>query len=312
MPLIHKNFQNAYTIFMPEIYIDNQTLPLKNLEKYYFPDEGIRKADILDYYIYAAPYLLPHIENKPFSMIHFPHGLGGDKKSFYQKQKPADAPEWLKSVTLPSGNERGSIDWCLVNDAASVLYMVNRAVPEMHTWFSRLPDLTRPDIAVMDLDPSAGSDFGDVKKIALLYKKLLDELKLKSFPKLSGGSGLHIYIPIAPRPFKEVQTFLLTLSEIVIKEYPGLATAERTVSKRGTRVYLDAIQNASGKTIAAPYSLRVKPGAPVAVPLHWDELKSRSVKPGVYNLKNVRYRLESVGDLTAGMYDIKQHIEFPS
>jgi len=294
---------------MPEIYIDNQTVPLKNLEKFYFPDEGITKADILDYYIYVAPYLLLHIIDKPFSMIHFPHGLGGDRKSFYQKQRPADAPEWLQSVELPSGNERGSIDWCLVNDTASVLYMVNRGVPEMHTWFSRLPDLERPDIAVMDLDPSEGSDFADVKKIALLFKKLLDGLGLKSFPKLSGGSGLHIYIPIAPHPFKDVQKFLLALCEIVIKEYPNIATTERIVAKRGSKIYLDAIQNAAGKTIAAPYSLRVKPGAPVAVPLHWDELKSRVLKPGLYNLKNVRHRLDNVGDLMAGMYEIKQKIE---
>ncbi|GHV00775.1 DNA polymerase domain-containing protein [Clostridia bacterium] len=293
---------------MPEIYVDNHTIPLKHLEKFYFPDEGITKADILDYYITAAPYLLPHIENKPFSMIHFPHGLGGGQKSFYQKQRPGDAPEWLRSVELPSGNERGAVDWCLVNDTASVLYMVNRGVPEMHTWFSRLPDLGRPDLAVLDLDPSEGSDFNDVKKIALFFQKILEELRLKAFPKLSGGSGLHIYIPIEPRPFPEVQRFLLSLCEIVIKEYPALATTERLTAKRGTRIYLDAIQNARGKTIAAPYSVRVKPGAPVAVPLHWDELKSRALKPATYTLNNGKARLESEGDLMAGIYELKQKL----
>jgi bifunctional non-homologous end joining protein LigD len=294
---------------MPEIYIDNRTVPLKHLEKFYFPDEGITKADIMDYYIYAAPYLLPHIEGKPFSMIHFPHGLGGDGKSFYQKQRPADAPGWLKSVELPSGNERGAIDWCLVNDAAGVLYMVNRGVPEMHTWFSRLPDLSRPDVAVLDLDPPDGADFGGVKKIALFFKKLLDGLSLKSYPKLSGGSGLHIYIPIEPRPFPDVQKFLSSLCAIAAREYPALATTERPIAKRGARTYLDAVQNARGKTIAAPYSLRVKPGAPIAAPLHWDELKARALRPASCNLKNIRGRLEREGDLTAGMYGIRQRIE---
>jgi bifunctional non-homologous end joining protein LigD len=178
----------------------------------------------------------------------------------------------------------------------------------MHAWFSRLPDLSRPDIAVIDLDPSENSDFSDVKRLALFFKKVLDDLGIVSYPKTSGGDGLHICIPITPLPFKDVQMFLFSLCAAAVKEFPDTATTERFIAKRGGRIYLDAVQNAAGKTIAAPYSLRVRPRAPVSAPLHWDELKSRALTPSAFNIKNIRTRIAREGDLTAGMYDKKNDI----
>lgn len=280
-------------------------MPVKNLEKLYFPESNITKADVLEYYIFAAPYILPHIKDKPFTMIHFPHGLGGDGKSFYQKQRPDGAPDWLEGVSLPS-ETRGHIDWCLVNDEASVAYMVNRGVLEMHTWFSRLPDLSRADVAVVDLDPSGATGFHEARILARAFRSLLEELKLKSFPKTSGGRGIHIYIPIALTPFDKIQEFLLALCRILTDAYPELATTERIINKRGNRVYLDAVQNHGGKTIAAPYSLRVRKGAPVSAPLLWEELDGDGLSPADINITNIKSRIERYGDLTDGIYSIKQ------
>lgn len=287
------------------IELSGVSVPVKNLEKIYFPESGLSKADVLDYYIYAAPYILPHIKNKPFTMIHFPHGLGGDGKSFYQKQRPDGAPDWLEGVKLPS-EKRGAIDWCLVNDEASVAYMVNRGVLEMHTWFSRLPDLNKADVAVIDLDPGGATGFHEARILARAFRSLLDELKLKSFPKTSGGRGIHIYIPIALTPFDRIQSFLIPLCRIIADAYPEAATMERFIHKRGNRVYLDAVQNNNGKTIAAPYSLRVRPGAPVSAPLFWEELDDDYLSPQSINISNIKSRIEKYGDLMKDLYSYKQ------
>ncbi len=281
------------------------SVPVKHLDKLYFPESQTTKADVLEYYIWAAPYILPHIKDKPFTMIHFPHGLSGDGKSFYQKQRPDGAPEWLDGVTLPS-KARGQIDWCLVNDEASLAYMANRGVLEMHTWFSRLPDLSRADIAAIDLDPTGAVGFHEARVIARAFRALLTELHLQSFPKTSGGRGIHIYIPIALTPFEKIQEFLTPLCRIIKDAYPELATTERMIEKRGNRVYLDAVQVGGGKTLAAPYSLRVRPGAPVSAPLLWEELDDDRVKPADFNIVSIKARVEKYGDLMKDMYSIKQ------
>ena len=287
------------------IELSGVTVPLKNLDKIYFPDSELSKADVLDYYIFAAPYILPHIKDKPFTMIHFPHGMGGDGKSFYQKQRPDNAPEWLDGVTLQS-QRRGHIDWCLVNDAASVAYMVNRGVLEMHTWFSRLPDLNKADVAVVDLDPSGATGFREARILARAFHALLDELKITAVPKTSGGRGIHIYIPITLTPFDKIQEFLTSLCRVITEAYPEIATMERLIERRGNRVYLDAVQNNSGKTIAAPYSMRVRKGAPVSAPLLWEELDGDSLSPADINITNIKSRISQYGDLMADFYSIKQ------
>lgn len=282
------------------IFIDNVYVPLKRLNKIYSEKDDIAKVEIIDYYIKIAPYLLPHIKNKPFSMIHFPEGVGG--KNFYQKQCPVNAPEWLETIKLESSSEKGYITWCLINDAASIIYMANRSVIEMHTWFSRLPDLKKPDVAVIDLDPSGNTGFGEAIVIARAFRFLLKQLNIYAVPKTSGSRGIHIYIPIKPLPFDEVQNFLNKLCGVVVATYPNLATTERIVKNRGDKIYLDAVQNASGKTIIAPYSLRVRVNLPVAAPLLWEELDNDNLKAADFNIKNIFARLEKNGDLMKNFY----------
>lgn len=284
-----------------EIEIEGKRLTVKNLNKLY--DKGVTKAMVIEYYVKIAPLILPHIINKPFSMVHYPDGVGG--KSFFQKRRPENAPEWLDSVRIESGAPPGYIDWCLVNDTASLVYMANRGVTEMHTWFSRLPELDNSDVAVLDVDPSGATTLKQAIEAAKLFEKLLSRLNLFSLPLTSGSRGIHIYIPLKPTPYSEIRAFCELLCLTLEDSRPDLVTTERTVSERGDRVYLDYVQIAQGKTIAAPYSLRIRPGIPVSTPLRWSELKSDLV-PADFNIFNIDKRLKKTGDLTKDFYSSSQ------
>ena len=286
------------------MFLNNKYVLIKRPDKIYSAEDGILKSEIIDYYEKIAPYILPHIHNKPFSMIHFPEGVGG--KFFYQKERPQDAPDWLENIKLKSSSEKGFINWCLVNDTASIIYMANRSVIEMHTWFSRLPNLEKPDIAVVDLDPSGDTGFKEAVYIAKAFKILLKELSIYAVPKTSGSRGIHICIPIKPVPFSEVQKFLNHLCLIVVSTYPKLCTTERIVKSRGNKIYLDAVQNAQGKTIIAPYSLRAKVNIPFSAPLLWEELDNENLKASDFNIKNIFNRLNEKGDLFKDFYNKAQ------
>ena len=287
------------------VNIENHEVAIKNLAKVYSDKGRVLKGEVIEYYVKIAPLILPHIHNKPFSMIHFPDGESG--KSFYQKQCPREAPAWLKTVSLKS-SVKGSIDWCLVNDTASMVYMANRGVIEMHTWFSRLPDLTAPDMAVIDLDPSGDTGFKEAVYIARVFRSVLEQLNVYSVPKTSGGRGLHICIPVKNADFNRVQEFLKHICISVAATYPQRATMERSVIKRGDKIYLDAVQNAQGKTITAPYSLRARPHIPVSTPLEWDELLSDTLMPADFTIRNIFARISEKGDLLKDFYKKAQEL----
>lgn len=282
--------------------LGDKIIELKNLDKFY--DKSTTKAEVISYYIDIADYLLPHIIDKPFSMIHFPDGVGG--KSFYQKQCPKNAPSWLKTVNLKS-KTRVSIDWCLVNDLPSIVYMASRGVIEMHTWFSRLPDLLLPDVAVIDLDPSENTSFSQIQFIAKEFGKILNQIGVYSVPKTTGSKGIHIYIPVKDASFDKVREFLDRLCFIIQSTYPDLATTERIVKRREDKVYLDWVQNGKGKTIAAPYSLRARAGLPVSTPLRWEELDT-PLDPKEFNIYTILNRIKKEGDLFEGFYHKRQKL----
>ncbi len=284
--------------------VNGKELKLTNLEKVFWPELGLTKADLINYYIKIADYLLPYLHNRPFSMKPFPDGIKG--KSFYQKQSPKETPPWLATTPIVS-EKKGQVDWCLINDLPSLIWIANRACIEMHTWFSKLPHLDKPDVAVFDIDPSGSTGFSEAVEVAKMLKIILDELKLLSFPKTSGATGLHIYVPIETKyTFSQVRTFLLKICRIVEETNPQLATTQRNVKKRGDRVYLDAVQNASGKTIPAPYSLRPTPKATVSAPLLWEEIFDPSLKPEQFNALNIFERLKDMGDLFKDVLSKKQ------
>ena len=285
--------------------IEEKQVKLTNLEKILWPELQLTKADLIQYYIDISPYLLPHLRNRPFSMKPYPDGIYGN--TFYQKATPKEAPAWYQTWPIPSSKGK-TVHWGLVNDLPSLIWVANRGCLEMHTWFSRAPQLDFPDVAVLDLDPSAQSSFDQVIEIALLFHQLLKEFALISFPKTSGMSGIHIYIPIAPQyTFFQVRQFLLKLCTLVEQVAPEQATLERNVEKRGSRIYLDAVQNATNKTIPAPYSLRPAKEATISTPLDWSEVK-KGLSPQDFNYHNIFQRIKEQGDLFAPLLQLAQQL----
>lgn len=290
---------------MSSITIEGKEVAITRPEKVLFPAIGATKSEMIEYYIRMARYILPWLHDRPFSMESFPDGVDG--KHFYQKQRPEDAPEWLEGITLPS-EKRGHLDWCFVNDTASLVYMANRANIQTHAWFSRAPRLDEPDIAVFDLDPSGNTEFADAVEAARLIKIILDEMKVTAYPKTSGATGVHIVIPIEPTPFEKVREYLAKICRVVEKANSNLFTTERIISKRGDKVYLDAVQNARSKTIPSPYSVRATATATVSAPVTWEELLNQGVRPEMFTMRNIEERVKKIGDLYEPVYRMRQKI----
>ena len=282
--------------------IGRHTVSLTNLDKVMYPALGLTKADVIEYYISISKFILPYLRKRPFSMVSFVKGVGSEP--FFQKQRPQGAPAWLQSVGVPSDSR--VIDYCMVNDLPSLLYMANRGCLEMHAWFSRYPALDKPDVAVFDIDPSGRTGFKEACAAARFIKVILDSLSLWSIPKTSGKQGIHLFVPIVPTPYEKVHAFLKAVCGMVAEAHGELFTTERSISKRGDRVYLDAVQMGKGKTLPAPYSLRATPQATVSAPITWAELESGSLSPGAFTIQNISDRLAQTGDLFAPVYTKRQ------
>ncbi|MGI6066244.1 MAG: non-homologous end-joining DNA ligase [Bacillota bacterium] len=288
------------------VTIEKKEITLSNLEKILWPDDNISKAELIDYYRQVSPYLLPHLWERPMTMKRFPDGIGG--KSFYQKDCPEYAPEWIKTVPIVS--EEKNINYILAHDLPTLLWMANLGCIEMHPWLSsyRTPDC--PSVIVFDLDPNEGATWHQVLQIAPLIKECLLKFGLKGYAKTSGASGLHIYVPIEPiYSFQQVQKASGFIARVIEKVLPEIATTERAVKKRGPKVYVDYLQNARGKTIASVYSVRPRPGAPVSFPVPWEEIEKGQVHPEKYHLRNVPTLLGKQGDLFVPVLKEQQKID---
>lgn len=287
-----------------DLDIGGLPVQLTSLDKVMYPEIGLTKADVIDYYIKISQYILPYLKDRPISMIPFVHGADG--KSFFQKQRPKDAPDWVASVEIASGDKVK--DYCMINNLPSLLYMANRGCLEMHAWFSRYPALDTPDVAVFDIDPSGNTGFEESRSAAMLIRMALDSFSLWSIPKTSGKKGIHIFVPIEPTPYEKVREFLIFVCGMVEEVQSELFTLERSIQKRGSRVYLDAVQNGRGKTLPAPYSLRATPEATVSAPVSWDELEGKSISPADFTINNIIERIERIGDLFEPVYSLRQRL----
>lgn len=272
-------------------------LKLTNLSKVFWPKDGISKRDLINYYHQIADFILPYLKDRPLSLNRFPGGIEG--QAFYQKDVSKKAPEW--ALTFPYINNSGDHKKYLVgNDEATLIWMASLGCIEMNPWFSRMNNPDNPDYCVIDLDPDKNS-FNQVIQAALVVKKIFDELEIMSFPKTSGSTGMHIYIPLGGKyTYEQSQLFAKIIVSVVQAEIPAFTSLERLIKNRGGKMYLDYLQNRAGATIAGPYSLRPKPGATVSMPLHWDE-----VKPGLkiqdFTILNAPDRLKLTGDLFKGV-----------
>lgn len=266
---------------------------LTNLDKIFWPEDGLTKGDLINYYDQIAPYILPYLEDRPESMLRHPDGITG--ASFFQKDLHT-APSWVKTVKLHSDTEEKDINWLICNDRDTLLYMANLGCIEINPWNSRLQSKAHPDYLIIDLDPN-GADFKEVVVTAKFIKKILDQIKVTGFIKTSGKTGLHILLPLGAKyNYDHSRQFAEILARIVARELPDTTSVTRNPEKREKKIYIDFLQNRLGQTITAPYSLRPVPKACVSTPLEWKELTS-SLHPTDFTIKNIFKRLEKKGDL---------------
>jgi bifunctional non-homologous end joining protein LigD len=273
--------------------VGGRTLRLTNLDKLLWPEDGITKRDMVAYYVRAAPYILPYLRDRPLSMQVFPDGIRG--KSFWRKDKPAHAPEWIESWVYHGEKTKTYI---VVNEIATLAWVANAGVIDLHPWHSRIDRPDQPDWAVFDLDPFEPATFADVVHIARLVKAGLDHYGLRSAVKTSGQTGLQIYVPVRRGPdYDAVRGWVEDVARAIGRVEPQRITWEWTVAHRTGKIRIDYTQNIINKTLAAPYSLRPAPSAPVSTPISWDELDDRRLRPDRWNIRTIWRRLERTGDL---------------
>ena len=293
-----------------EIRRGRRTVKLSNLDKPFWPEEGITKGDLLSYYRAIAPALVPHLVDRPFTMKRYPDGWKG--QHFFQKDAPKHMPAWIKKVpylatTRDRPRQQRWIQVPLVNDELALLWMVNMGCIDMNAWYSRVDKPERPDFVLFDLDPSADAGFKETVQVALLVKQALDALGLQSFPKTSGSEGIHVLVPIARRhTYADTREFCEIVAGALARAHRGLVTTEWSKAKR-RGVLIDANQNGEGKTIATVYSVRPKPGAPVSTPLRWEEV-NESLDPRSFTMDAVLGRVDRDGDLYAPVLSEKQSL----
>jgi bifunctional non-homologous end joining protein LigD len=285
-------------------------LKLSNLDKVFWPDEGITKGDLLDYYRNVAPVLVPHLKGRPFTMRRYPDGATG--KAFFQKDAPSHMPDWIHTYrALVSTRSRPRakkwVEFPIVDDELALLWMVNMGCIDMNAWYSRVDRPDRPDFVLFDLDPTPEVPWSQTIEVALLVKGLLDGLGLASFPKTSGGKGFHVLVPLDRRStYEDSRAFAELVAGVVARTRPNLATTQWSKARR-RGVLIDANQNGEGKTIASAYSVRPRPGAPVSTPLAWDEVVP-DLDPGRFTMDAVLERVDAHGDLHAGLATTRQSL----
>ena len=285
--------------------IGSRRLRLTNLDKPIWPQPVITKRRMIEYYVRMSPYLLPYLRDRPLSTQVFPDGVTGH--SFWRKDKPSHAPDWIDSWLFEG--ETGSKRWIVVREAATLGWLANAGVVDLHPWHSRVDAPDQPDWAVYDLDPFEPASFEDVRDIARLVKAALDHLGLRGLLKTSGQTGLQIYVPLRRGPdYARVRGWVEDVARAIGRVEPDRISWEWAVSRRAGRIRIDYTQNIINKTLAAPYSLRPLPGATVSTPLAWEELDDPALRPDRWTMETIWERLRSVGDLFTGVLDGDQEL----
>lgn len=275
--------------------VSGKTVHLTNLRKLFWPNLGITKADLLQFYMDVSPVLLPHLTNRAMVMKRYPNGIAGD--FFFMKRAPSPRPEWIETCAIEHSS--GSvIDFPVIGDLASLLWVINLGCIDLNPWYARCDDIDRPDYLHFDLDPVKGASWDQMLETADIVHKALIQLELPAFIKTTGSRGFHIYVPIVRGPTqKEVWTFAKEFATSLAMLRPDLITVEyRTAKRPRQRVLLDYNQNAWGQTLASVYSVRPQPKATVSTPISWKEL-GQGVRIEDFRIDNVPRRVKKLGDL---------------
>lgn len=285
--------------------ITGREVSLSNLDRILWPDQGYTKKDLIDYYAAVFPYMGPHLRQRPLVFTRYPRGI--DATSFYQKNAPANLPDWMQTFAW-AGSAGGVKNYILVNSAADLVWLANQACIEIHPWLSQTTSIDYPDFIVFDLDPSEHNSFAEIVTVAHLLKQLMDQLGLRIYLKTSGSTGLHIYLPIVNRyTYGQVRSFGQAIAAMICKLLPDIATIQRSVQSRGKRIYIDYLQNGLGKTVCAPYSVRPRPVASVSTPLQWQELPS--ITPAQFTIKTLPALLPQRRDLFQEVLSDRQELD---
>ena len=250
-----------------------RTVPFTNLDKVFWPEAGYTKGDLIEYYQSVWEWISPYLQDRCLVLTRYPDGIDGN--SFYQKNAPEWAPEWLRREPIVSEDSEKVLDYFVVEDVESLLWVANSAAIPLHIWSSRISSLAKPDWCILDLDPK-GAPFTDVVKVAKVIRQVCDEIELPTYVKTSGSSGLHVLIPLGRQMDYEQSRMLGNLlARVVVGELPEIATVARALKSREGKVYVDFLQNASGQLLVAPFCVRPVPEAAVSTPLRWSEVTNK-------------------------------------
>lgn len=280
-----------------QVEVEGRRLTLSNLRKVFWPEQGITKAELIEYYTAMAPYLLPYLKDRPLVLTRYPDGIHG--KWFYHKDAPQGTPDWVPTW----GTE---VRYLLAQEPAALTYVANLGAIELHPWLSRHQTPDNPDWAVIDLDPTEGATFDDVLVLARLVRQILAAVQVEGFPKLSGATGIHIYCPCGPGyTYAETAGFCEAVGRLLLKVYPQRVTLERTVARREDKVYVDYLQNRRGQTITSVYGVRPLTGAPVSAPVTWAEIEAT---PPRFDIRTIWHRLKTDGDMFTPLLQLRQDL----
>ena len=280
------------------VKLNGHEVEVSSLDKVIFPDDGVTKGDLIEFYQRIARFMLPHVKDHPVTMQRFTNGIG--EAGFYHKEMPEYFPDWIETARVEVLEDGEIQDQVLANNEATLVYLANQYTVTLHIWLSRADDLWHPDRMIFDLDPPG--DFEVARSTAFLVRETLEEIGLVPFVMTTGSRGLHVVTPLdRSAHFDETRDFAKDLAQLLADRHPDTLTIEMRKKERGGRLFLDYVRNGYAATAVAPYSVRARPGASVATPLTWDELNDPDLRSNTYTLRNIWDRLDKVGDPWHGM-----------
>lgn len=294
-----------------QVEVEGRLLQLSNLDKVLYPEPGFTKAEVIDYYTRIAPYLLPHLHNRPLTLKRYPDGVEGEY--FYEKNCPSHRPEWVQTKAVYIEQREREIDYCLVNDLPTLVWLANLADLELHTSLSLASDLDRPTVVAFDLDPGAPATIVQCAEVALLLKELFDQLKLESFAKTSGSKGMQVYLPLnSATTYEQTKPFAHALARLIERSHPDLVVSKMAKKLRKGKVFVDWSQNDEHKTTICVYSLRAMQTPTVSTPITWEEVErcaaSKDADPLAFDSQAVLKRVADHGDLFSGVLQLSQEL----
>jgi bifunctional non-homologous end joining protein LigD len=298
-----------------EVEIGDRRLSLSNLDKVLYPEVGFAKGQVIDYYTRIAPYVLPHLRDRPLTLKRYPNGV--DAPYFYEKQCPSHRPEWVQTAAVYSRSNSRTIDFCICNDLPTLVWLANLADLELHTSLALYHDVKAPTLIAFDLDPGPPATVVECAEVALRLREAFDHLGLEAFPKTSGSKGMQVYVPLnTPVTYGDTKSFARALAQVLERRHPELVVSDMNKQRRRAKVFVDWSQNDEHKTTVNVYSLRARERPTVSTPLAWDEvegvLDSRDPEALAFTSDGVLRRVEEHGDLFAPVVELEQELPVAS